>query len=85
VMVAYALRAAVESGRREFDALAGASLYKSQLLPAARPLVQVRAARRSFREWLRRAAERGIAGARGLRNALRAARGRGAPAVEAAE
>jgi hypothetical protein len=86
VMVAYALRAAVEAGRREFDALAGASLYKSQLLPAARPLVQVRAARRSLREWLRRAAERGIAGARGLRNALRAARGRGsAPAVEAAE
>ena len=85
VMVAYALRAAVESGRREFDALAGASLYKSQLLPAARPLVQVRAARRSFREWLRRAAERGIAGARSLRNALRAARGRGAPAVETME
>lgn len=72
VMLAYALRGAVEAGRREFDALGDPSLYKSQVLTATRPLVQVRAVRRTPREWLRRAAGRGIDAARGLRNALRA-------------
>ena len=41
VILAYAIRAAIEAGRREFDLLADEAPYKMQLAPAARPLVRV--------------------------------------------
>jgi CelD/BcsL family acetyltransferase involved in cellulose biosynthesis len=73
VLLAHLIRGAIEAGRREFDFLGGAALYKSQLALATRPLVQVRAARPSLREWLRRGAERGVVWARSVRNAARSA------------
>jgi CelD/BcsL family acetyltransferase involved in cellulose biosynthesis len=72
VMLAYAIRRAIEAGRREFDALAGESLYKSQLMLAARPLVQVRAARPSLLEQTRKLAGCGIACARVVRHTFKA-------------
>jgi CelD/BcsL family acetyltransferase involved in cellulose biosynthesis len=71
VLLARLIRAAIEAGRREFDFLAGVSVYKSQLALAARPLVLFRAARPSLREWLRCGAERGLEWARTVRNGAR--------------
>jgi CelD/BcsL family acetyltransferase involved in cellulose biosynthesis len=71
VLHARAIRAAIEAGRREYDFLAGGEQYKKQLALAARPLVQVRAARPCLAEAARRLAERGVACARTLRNACR--------------
>ncbi len=71
VLLAHAIRGAIEAGRREFDFLAGDSQYKRQMALASRPLVQIRVARCCLRERLRRAAERGIDRVRPLRNALR--------------
>ena len=53
VLLAHAIRGAIEAGRREFDFLAGDSQYKRQMALASRPLVQIRVARRCFRERLR--------------------------------
>jgi CelD/BcsL family acetyltransferase involved in cellulose biosynthesis len=61
VLLAQAIRGAIEARRREFDFLAGVSPYKTQLALASRPLVQVRAVRPSFREQARSLMERGIA------------------------
>ncbi len=78
VLLAHAIRVAIEAGRREFDFLGGAALYKMQLTRTTRPLVQVRAARGSLVEHARRLVERGRAGARALKRGLRAAlKGRG--------
>jgi CelD/BcsL family acetyltransferase involved in cellulose biosynthesis len=75
VLLAHLIRGAIEAGRREFDFLGGVALYKSQLALAARPLVQVRAVRPCLREYLRRAADRGLGWARALRNKARSAAG----------
>jgi CelD/BcsL family acetyltransferase involved in cellulose biosynthesis len=72
-LLAQAIRAAIEAGRREFDFLPGLTQYKKQLTSAARPIVQVRAVRNSLVEQVRRLAERGIACARAVRNAARRA------------
>lgn len=80
VLLQHAIRAAIEQGRREFDFLGGAALYKMQLALAVRPLVQVRAARPSAVEALRRLARRGRDGVRRVREALRR---KPAPAGEA--
>jgi CelD/BcsL family acetyltransferase involved in cellulose biosynthesis len=76
VLLAHALRTAIESGRRELDLLAGPYPYKLQLAPAARPLVCIRAARRSLVEGARRWAARGI-------GCLRAARAGASPGCRA--
>jgi len=55
---ALAIRAAIEAGRREYDFLGGPARYKMDLALATRPLVDMRAARRSVREILRKGAER---------------------------
>lgn len=55
VIFAWAIRRAIEQGRREFDMLADAVHYKLQLTQQIRPLVQVRVARSCVVEWLRRA------------------------------
>lgn len=59
VMMARAIQESIEAGCREFDLLAGVSTYKNQLALARRPLVQVRIARPSLVEGLRRLARRG--------------------------
>ena len=74
VLHAHAIRRAIELGRREYDFLAGAARYKSQLALASRPLVQLRATRPSWRAWTSRALERGIAHTRRIRAACRFAR-----------
>ena len=85
VLLAQLIRGAIEAGRREFDFLGGTALYKTQLALASRPLVQIRAARPSLRERLRRGAERGLDWARAVRTRARSAarwlRGQGGPEV----
>ncbi len=54
VLFALAIRRAIEQGRREFDLLADEMFYKSQLTPHVRKLVQVRAARMSVMEMIRK-------------------------------
>jgi CelD/BcsL family acetyltransferase involved in cellulose biosynthesis len=71
VMVLHALRQAISEGRREFDFLAGESLYKHQLATATRPVVRLRAARPGLRESSRSALEGAVACVRAGRNALR--------------
>lgn len=67
VLLALAIRRAIEAGRREFDLLADPALYKSQLAPQCRALVQVRAARPSLVEGLRWAAKGCVNGLRSMR------------------
>ena len=45
MLLALAIRRAIDQGRREFDLLADDAFYKQQLTPLARPLVHLRAAR----------------------------------------
>ncbi|HVS39272.1 MAG TPA: GNAT family N-acetyltransferase [Gemmataceae bacterium] len=71
VLLAHAIRGAIDAGRREFDFLAGDLQYKRQMSLTSRPLVQIRVARPCLREHLRRAAENVIDHARPLRNGLR--------------
>jgi CelD/BcsL family acetyltransferase involved in cellulose biosynthesis len=61
VLLALAIRRAIEAGRREFDLLADEAFYKAQLAPRSRPLVRLRAARATLRERARRAAWRWLA------------------------
>jgi CelD/BcsL family acetyltransferase involved in cellulose biosynthesis len=75
VLLAYAIRAAIEAGRREFDFLNGASLYKTQLATGRRPIVQLRVARRCIAERLRRIAEAGIGLLRAFRQCVQGLRG----------
>ncbi|UQA58895.1 GNAT family N-acetyltransferase [Polyangium aurulentum] len=65
---ALAMRRAIDLGLREYDFLKGKSRYKQELALASRPIVEVRAARRSLRETLRGQTERGIAVVRMLRH-----------------
>ena len=74
VLHAHAIRRAIELSRREYDFLAGAARYKSQLALASRPLVELRATRPSWREWSYWAVERAVTGARRLRAACGLAR-----------
>lgn len=54
---AYAIRAAIQEGRREYDFLDSPSRYKLDLALGARPIVELRAARPSVGDSARRAAE----------------------------
>lgn len=71
VITIQAIKRAIEQGLREFDFLGGASQYKMQFTKLVRPLVQVRVARGSPREWLRLRAEDALAWARRLRHTVR--------------
>jgi CelD/BcsL family acetyltransferase involved in cellulose biosynthesis len=73
VILAHAIRGAIEAGRREFDLLADDAPYKRQLAPAVRALVRVRVVRATLRESARRLAERCLDGVRPLRRAARTA------------
>lgn len=73
VLIGHALRQSIEAKRREFDFLRGVATYKTQLAPALRPIVQVRAYPSSLRERFRQWFERGIASTRGIRQATRSA------------
>ena len=67
VILAYAVRAAIEAGRREFDFLADEAPYKLQMATGSRSLVQVRAYRVGLREKARQLMERCIDRVRTLR------------------
>lgn len=71
-MHACLIRAAIEDGRREYDFLAGVSQYKTSFALASRPIVRLRVARPSMREWARAGMARVASGARIARE-----RGRG--------
>ena len=71
VLHAHAIRAAIDAGHREYDFLGGEAQYKSQLAPASRPLVQVRAVRPSLVEHSRCLIEAAIARTRSTRAMLR--------------
>jgi CelD/BcsL family acetyltransferase involved in cellulose biosynthesis len=75
IVMAHAIRAAIEAGRREFDFLADECQYKTQFALATRRLVRLRAARPCLRERVRRAAESGRGRLRLLRHAVRTALG----------
>jgi CelD/BcsL family acetyltransferase involved in cellulose biosynthesis len=62
VLLALAIRRAIEARRREFDLQADTAFYKLQLTSQARPLVQVRAARNSVAELIRQAAKQCLGG-----------------------
>ncbi len=68
---AYAIREAIERGRREYDFLGGGDRFKAQLSTAARPLLRIRAARDPLTHLARRCVRRGGAAARALRGRLR--------------
>jgi CelD/BcsL family acetyltransferase involved in cellulose biosynthesis len=70
VILAYAVRAAIEAGRREFDFLADEAPYKLQMASASRSLIQLRAHRGGPREKARRLMERCFDGVRVLRRKL---------------
>jgi CelD/BcsL family acetyltransferase involved in cellulose biosynthesis len=71
VLVATAIRRAIEAGRREFDFLGGPAQYKSQFALAQRPIVTLRVARPGWRESSRRLVDTGMAHARALRKRFR--------------
>jgi hypothetical protein len=71
VILANAIRDAIESGRLVFDFLGGVSRYKTELTLATRPIVEIRAVRPSLRESVRLLLEGGIGGARPVRRAAR--------------
>lgn len=76
VLIALAIRRAIEEGQREFDLLADDMFYKRQLARSARPLVRIRATRPSLVEGVRH-------GAQACRHLLRRLR-RAQPPVPAA-
>jgi CelD/BcsL family acetyltransferase involved in cellulose biosynthesis len=80
VLHAHAIGAAIAAGCREYDFLAGGARYKTELAPASRPLVTLRAVRPGPAEALRRLASRGLNWARRARHVARAALGRFRPA-----
>jgi CelD/BcsL family acetyltransferase involved in cellulose biosynthesis len=71
VMVALAIRRAIEQGVREFDFLGGPALYKMQMTHTTRPIVELRIAPPSVRESLRRSAAYAIECVRHLRRRYR--------------
>jgi CelD/BcsL family acetyltransferase involved in cellulose biosynthesis len=70
VLHAHAIRGAIESGRREYDFLAGTSRYKLDLALASRQLITLRATRPSVVETLRSVTQAGLNAARSLRSRL---------------
>jgi CelD/BcsL family acetyltransferase involved in cellulose biosynthesis len=64
---AYAMRTAIEEGRREYDFLAGSSRYKTDLATDARPLVDLVATRASILAAARRATALALDEMRALR------------------
>lgn len=64
VIVAQAIRRAIERGDKEFDLLGDPARYKLSFTATTRPLIRIRVARPTFKEWLRRA---GAATLRGWR------------------
>jgi CelD/BcsL family acetyltransferase involved in cellulose biosynthesis len=80
VLLTLAIRRAIEAGRREFDLLSDDALYKRQLAPLSRPLVEVRVVRSRLAEGLRRTAKGCLAGLRSLPLFRGAAARRGAGA-----
>jgi CelD/BcsL family acetyltransferase involved in cellulose biosynthesis len=70
VLLALAIRRAIGEGRREFDFLNGVSRYKTDLANAGRPLMELRVARTSLVEVVRRAAESCIDHSRAIRKRL---------------
>jgi CelD/BcsL family acetyltransferase involved in cellulose biosynthesis len=71
VMHAYAIRAAIEAGRREYDFLGGDARYKTQLALASRPIVEVRVVRPSLVEAAHRFVEWTVDQTRSFRHNLR--------------
>ncbi len=67
VILAYAVRAAIEAGRREFDFLADEAPYKLQMATASRALVRLRVFRVGVRERMRQLMERCFDGVRAIR------------------
>jgi CelD/BcsL family acetyltransferase involved in cellulose biosynthesis len=86
VLLAYAIRRAIEAGLREFDLLADEAPYKLQLAPAVRSLVQLRVVWPGRRESARLLMERCVRFVRPIRRAVRDAlgRARGRRAAESA-
>jgi len=68
----YAIRRAIETGRSEYDFMAGTSQFKRKLALAYKPLVRVRAVRKSLIEYVRVFAESAAAATRTLRKRHRA-------------
>jgi CelD/BcsL family acetyltransferase involved in cellulose biosynthesis len=73
VLLALAIRQAIEAGRSEFDLLSDATRYKRELAPSLRPVVQLRVVRPGLRERLRQALEWGKGVLRRWRTGVRAA------------
>jgi len=67
----YAIRSAIEDGRREYDFLPGDSRYKEQLALGQRQLVELRATHRPLLEVARQLARRSIESARAMQHSLR--------------
>jgi len=67
VLITQAIRRAIETGRREFDFLGGAAVYKSQLALAERSIEKLRVSRASLIEGAYRIAESSIARLRRIR------------------
>ncbi len=72
----FAIRHAIEVGRREYDFLGGNDRYKEQLSTAQRPLLRIRATRDPLTHFARRCAERTAASARVVQRRLKALRAR---------
>ncbi len=72
VLHAYAIRAAIKAGQREYDFLGGAARYKTQLALASRPIVQVRAVRSTLIETAHHCFELAVDRTRTFRNNVRA-------------
>ena len=64
-----AMQNAIADGLREYDFLGGAAQYKMQFTSVSRPLVEIRVARPSPTEWLRRGLDAAIGVGRKLRGA----------------
>ena len=71
VMHAFAIRAAIAAGVREYDFLNGNSRYKMDLALATRPIVRLRAARASVAEVARVTTELAVDHARLLRGRMK--------------
>jgi CelD/BcsL family acetyltransferase involved in cellulose biosynthesis len=71
VLFALAIRRAIEAGHQEFDLLADEAPYKLHLARQSRPLLQLRVARRSIAEGMRRVALFCRSGWRALRRVAR--------------
>lgn len=68
---AFAIRHAIEEGRREYDFLGGEGQHKDKLALAQRPLLHVTATRGPTLDIARRFARRGLDGARAVQRRIR--------------